>query len=165
MNTFRDELRVIPRFAWYLGIMGYLVLSNLAFFILLPQDPNLRQWPFVGKVAFAYGIFLIILVLIWLVGYVHGDAKRRGMRYVMWTWLAALIPDGIGVILYFVLRDPLPAPCPHCSYVVRASFVFCPHCGTAMQPTCPNCGRAVEAGWANCPHCGTKLPAPSHSAA
>lgn len=163
MNTFRDELRVIPRFAWYLGILVYLALSNLAFFILLPQDPKLGQWPFAGKIAFAYGIFLIILVLIWLVGYVHGDAKRRGMRYVMWTWLAALIPDGIGIILYFVLRDPMPAPCPRCSKLVRASFVFCPQCGTAMQPTCPNCGRAVEASWSNCAYCGVKLPAPSHS--
>jgi hypothetical protein len=44
-------------------------------------------------------------------GYVYADAKRRGMRYVMWTWPAILIPNAIGVILYFVLRDPLLVNC------------------------------------------------------
>jgi predicted amidophosphoribosyltransferase len=93
-----------------------------------------------------------------LAGYVYGDAKRRAMRYVMWTLLAIFIPDGIGIILYFILRSATPKPCPGCSQDVPSGFVFCPHCGTALQATCPNCGRGVERGWANCPHCGTKLP-------
>ena len=32
-----------------------------------------------------------------LVGYVYGDAKRRGMRYIMWTLLAIFLSNGIGV--------------------------------------------------------------------
>jgi RNA polymerase subunit RPABC4/transcription elongation factor Spt4 len=103
--------------------------------------------------------------MILLVGYVYADSKRRGMRYVMWTWLAALVPDGIGIILYFVLRDPMPKACPQCSTAVPAKFMFCPHCGAAMQPTCSNCGRGVEPGWGNCPHCGTKLPLQTRGAA
>jgi len=34
-----------------------------------------------------------------LVGYVYGDARRRSMRYVMWTAAGVFIPHGIGVIL------------------------------------------------------------------
>jgi RNA polymerase subunit RPABC4/transcription elongation factor Spt4 len=165
MSRFRDELRVIPRTAWYIGLTIYLVMSNLAFFVLIPQDHKLRNWPFAGKFAFAYGIFLFILALVALDGYVYGDAKRRGMRYVMWTWLAVLIPDCIGVIVYFILRDPLPKPCPSCSTLVKVGFTFCPHCGSALQPACSQCGRAVDPGWSNCPHCGTKLPSPSPRAA
>ncbi len=53
------------------------------------------------------GMPLFVLVL--LIGYVYADAKRRGMRYVMWTLLAIFIPNAIGIILYFVMRDPLLA--------------------------------------------------------
>ena len=49
-----------------------------------------------------------------LVGYVYGDARRRGMNQVLWTLLAIFIPSAIGVILYFILRDPVPVPCPRC---------------------------------------------------
>jgi len=97
--------------------------------------------------------------LILLVGYVFADARRREMRYVMWTWLAALIPDGIGIILYFILRDPLPSPCPKCKTSVPAKFTFCPHCGAALRPCCPQCGKAIEHGWQNCAYCGTRIGA------
>ena len=42
-----------------------------------------------------------------LIGYIYGDARRRGMRYVMWTLLAIFLFNGIGIILYFILREPL----------------------------------------------------------
>jgi len=158
MSRFRDELRVIPRPVWFLAFGIYFVLATVVFKCAVMRDPDFRSWPLLGKVAFPYGIFLLLLALILLVGYVYADAKRRRMRYVMWTWLALLIPDGIGIILYFILRDPLPLPCPSCRADVPAKFTFCPHCGTALQPTCPQCGKAVEHGWANCPNCGVKLP-------
>jgi hypothetical protein len=158
MSRFGDGLRIIPRTARVIAAVIYLAMADLAFFVLIPADPEMSRWPVAGRLAFAYGIFLLIVAWILLVGYVHADAKRRGMRYVMWTWLAALVPNGIGIILYFLLRDPLPRPCPGCSTVVRAGYTFCPHCGATMQPTCPQCGKGVEAGWTHCPHCGAGLP-------
>ena len=165
MSRFGEGLRIIPRTAWAIAVFIYLVMSNLAFFVLTPQDPQMKTWPVFGRLAFSYGIFLVIVAMILLVGYVYADSKRRGMRYVMWTWLAALVPDGIGIILYFILRDPMPKACPGCSSMVQKRFAFCPQCGTAMQPTCSNCGRSVEPGWANCPYCGTKLPSQSMTVA
>jgi hypothetical protein len=158
MSRFGDGLRIIPRTARVIAAVIYLAMANLAFFVLIPTDPEMSRWPVAARLAFAYGIFLLIVAWILLVGYVHADAKRRGMRYVMWTWLAALVPNGIGIILYFLLRDPLPRPCPGCSTVVKAGYTFCPHCGATMQPTCPQCGKGVEAGWTHCPHCGAGLP-------
>ena len=84
--------------------------------------------------------------MILLVGFVYSDAKRRNMRYVVWTFLAALIPDGIGIILYFLLRDPLPLPCPRCNSLVPHSYSFCPHCGTQIVRACPSCRRKIETG-------------------
>lgn len=92
-----------------------------------------------------------------LVGYVYADAKRRGMRYVMWTWLSVLIPNSIGIILYFLLREPLLAPCLSCGAALKGAFAFCPKCGSPARSSCPHCKRAVESGWAACAWCGQKL--------
>jgi hypothetical protein len=166
MSRFRDELKVIPGAARFVAVLAYLAITTaLALFVTFSHDQGLARTPEIGKLLLTVcpGILLAIWVL--LVGYVYGDAKRRGMRYVMWTLLAIFIPDAIGIILYFILRDPLMKKCPGCGESAKAGFTFCPRCGTSLQPTCPNCGRAVELGWANCPHCGTKLPAPGVRAA
>lgn len=158
MSRFSKELKVIPRTAWILASVFYFAFGTLLFTVVLPRDRETGRWPLWGQLLFSYGVPLILLALWLFAGYVYGDAKQRGMRYVMWTLLAIFIPDGIGIILYFILRSPLPKTCPGCSQQVPAGFTFCPHCGTALQATCSNCGRGVELGWANCPHCGTKLP-------
>jgi hypothetical protein len=158
MSRFSEGLRIIPRIAWYVAITLYIAFSTMAITVFIPGDKEMRYWPLAGKLAFAYGVALIFVPWILLIGYIYADAKRRGMRYAMWTWLAALIPDAIGIIIYFILRDPLPRPCPGCSALVKSGFVFCPYCGTAMKPRCPNCGHAVEHGWSNCSECGSKLP-------
>jgi RNA polymerase subunit RPABC4/transcription elongation factor Spt4 len=159
MSRFTDALKIIPNTARYIAAFFYVLFVTLALTVFIPGDKELRYWPVAGKIAFAFVAFLFVVGWILLIGYVYADAKRRGMRYVMWTFLAALIPNAIGVILYFILRDPLPQPCPNCARLVNSKFVFCPYCGSAMKPTCPNCGRAIERAWSNCPECGTKLPA------
>ncbi len=79
-----------------------------------------------------------------LIGYVYGDARRRGMRYVMWTLLAIFLVNGIGIILYFILREPLLAYCSRCGAGVQHAFAFCPHCGAGVLPACPSCRRVIQ---------------------
>jgi len=165
MSRFTRELKVVPRAAWITGIVIYLGLTTPIFFFAIPGDPEFAKWSRWQQALLAYGLLSLMIPLCALYGYVYGDAKRRGMRYVMWTLLAIFIPDLIGMILYFILRSPLPKECPGCSRMVKAGFIFCPHCGTALQPTCPNCGKPVEPGWVNCPHCGQNLPSQSPRAA
>jgi hypothetical protein len=158
MSRFTKELRIIPTPAWVVAWLVYFACATPLFFIAIPSDPDLGKWPWWGQALFCFGMMLIVVAYIALIGYVYADAKRRQMRYVMWTLLAIFVPDAIGIILYFILRDPLPKPCPGCGSVVKASFPFCPSCGTSLQPTCPNCGKPVDRTWANCPHCGQRLP-------
>lgn len=158
MSSFRENLRVIPRGAWITALVIYFVGAPLIYFGL-STDPEMAQWPEAGKLAFAFLIPLFIFPLVALWGYVYGDARRRHMNAIGWTLLAFFVPYMIGVILYFILRDPLPADCPSCHQTVPAKFVFCPNCGKALRPHCPQCGKAVERSWANCGFCGTKLPA------
>jgi len=162
MSRFNEELKVIPKAARILAVLAY--VSVAAFFTLLftfSHDQGLQNTPEIGKVVLVFGPGLVLAIYLLLIGYVNGDAKCRGMRYVMWTLLAIFIPNAIGIILYFILRDPLMKPCPGCSTVLKPGFTFCPNCGTSLQPTCPSCGRGVERGWSNCPRCGTKLPGPN----
>ena len=159
MSRFRDEVKIVPRTAVAIAVCVWLAFFLLMMLLPFRLDPEARHWPLAGKLAFAAvpGVSLFLLVLV--VGYVYSDAKRRGMRYVLWTWLAALIPNAIGIILYFVLRDPLLANCTHCGAQARQGFAFCPKCGGALSQACPQCRRAVEPGWTHCVHCGASLTA------
>jgi hypothetical protein len=157
MNRLRQELKIIPLAVWMIALLMYLGFVVLAWLVLIPQDPKLSPWPSFAKVLFSLGMPLILAVLVLLIGYVYADARRRCMRYVLWTLLAIFIPNAIGIILYFILRDPLPHPCPKCRVAVAARFAYCPACGTAVAQTCPECRRSVELGWSHCAYCGASL--------
>jgi hypothetical protein len=161
MSRFTKELRVIPNAAWIVAWFAYLCVTVPVFFFVAPTDPEVGKWPRWGQALLIYGTFLFQVAWVALIGYIYGDAKRRQMRYVMWTLLAIFIPNAIGMILYFILRDPLPKPCPGCGHVEKARFPFCPRCGTLLQSTCPKCDKPVEPTWANCAYCGQQLPEPA----
>ena len=103
MTPVSRSARVIPTTAWVIASL-ILLSMFLMLYWLVPWDSNVPQivrilLPILPPFALA-GWTLVV-------GYVYGDARRRGMRYVMWTLLAIFIPNGIGVILYFILREPL----------------------------------------------------------
>lgn len=158
MSRFREEVGRIPGLAWVIGMVLYVGLATVLY-LAFEQEPNPPEWLF--STLFEVLIPLPLLVYVLLVGYINADARRRGMRYVMWTLLAAFIPNGIGIILYFILRDPLMVACPACGVVQHSGFAFCVACGAAIRPACPQCRHAVEAKWSNCPHCGAKLWQPA----
>ena len=157
MSRFQDEVRLVPRPAYAVAVCLWLAFFLLMMLQPLRHDPGLRQWPLAGKLAISVLPGLPLFCLALVVGYVYSDARRRGMRYVLWTWLAALVPNAIGIILYFVLRDPLLVNCTHCGAHVRQGFAFCPKCGGALAQACPQCRSAVEPGWSHCVHCGAPL--------
>jgi len=148
--------RVIPMGAWVTAGVLFLL-----FFAGISLSFSGRHVPAGLRILVPILVPLFVAGYTLLVGYVYGDARRRGMRYVMWTLLAIFIPNAIGIILYFILRDPLPKPCPSCGRVEKANLPFCPHCGTLLQPTCPKCDKSVEPTWANCAYCGQQLPEPA----
>ena len=121
--------------------------------------------PRLGRMETGFILWGMLFLFAWvvLIGYINADARRRGMRSIMWTLLTIFIPYGIGAILYFVLRDPLLVPCPQCGAHGRSAFVFCPQCGAELAPSCPSCKRAVEPGWNRCAYCGQELNQPVES--
>lgn len=71
----------------------------------------------------------IFSILALALGYVYGDARRRSMPAVPWVLIAALVPNLLGFLLYFVLRRPIASPCPQCGQAITPDQRFCSWCG------------------------------------
>jgi hypothetical protein len=142
----------IPIGAWIIAAVVFLLaFAAMGLVTILPMGH--LAWPFVIApllVASAAGAYALGA------GYVYGDARRRGMRHVMWTLLVIFVPNAIGFILYFMMRDPMPVFCPRCGRGMNPGFAFCPSCGNNVAPACASCGKRLEAGWTHCAWCGSK---------
>lgn len=163
MSRFDQEWALVPQGARWTAVLVCLLVTVLMGGIFLVPG-------FVERNATATAVmapmFLLSLVgvafmgvYVLLIGYVYGDARRRRMNSVLWTLLAIFIPNAIGIILYFILRDPVPVPCAACGTAAPKGHAFCSTCGAAVRPACPQCRQPVEAGWRVCARCGTPLTA------
>ena len=161
MSRFDQEWAVVPAGARWTAVLVTLAFTALmaAIFLvptLMTHGPKAHLVLFPMFLAgLVGGVSLALYVL--LLGYVCGDARRRGMNPVLWTLLGLFIPYAVGVILYFLLREPLPVPCPACGAPARKGHAFCASCGAAVRAACPGCRQPVEPGWRNCPGCGRPL--------
>jgi len=162
MTRFEEEWALVPAGARWIAVLVALALTMLLagiFILPLLVEHEYRGLLFVLPMFFLTLIGPAMLgVYVLLVGYVYGDARRRGMNQVMWTLLAVFVPSAVGVILYFILRDPIPVPCPSCATPARKGHAYCANCGAAVRTACPQCRQPVEAGWRNCARCGAALP-------
>jgi hypothetical protein len=152
------EFRIIPAWAWALA--GIALVSMLYVFnTFLGRQPNAPPaWarPLLGLlVGSVLGCYLLFI------GYINGDAKRRGMSRVLWTIVAVVIPNALGIVLYFVLRQPLRGACLQCGGAVQPGFSFCPRCGYKLGMSCPQCQHAVATSDVYCSYCGTSLHHPA----
>jgi hypothetical protein len=156
---FWGNLGLIRPVAWVIAVTLFVGLQFLFWFVVWPNSHPDEM----ANMSFGLKVFLPLLAstvcFVWvlLVGFIYVDAKRRGMRYVMWTLLAIFIPNTIGIILYFIMRDPMPTPCPKCGKLSAQSFTFCPHCGSELMRTCRVCHKKLGPGWSNCAYCGTPV--------
>jgi hypothetical protein len=146
-------MKIIPRPAWVLAAAMGIAVAALVFYAVT-QEYALEFAP-----LFLVGGFLLVTFVVFflLLGYIYADAKRRGMRPVLWLLLAFFIPNAIGILLYFILREPLLVACPRCGAGTKAAFPFCPACGAGLANTCPSCRSAIESGWTHCARCGAQL--------
>jgi hypothetical protein len=153
-TRFTDEMRIISPWAYFLAFLGF-VSMVVVLVVIVGRDQNAPplavRW-LLGIITGALLSFYIVLI-----GYVNGDAGRRGMSRLLWTLVAVFVPSGMGIVLYFVLRKPRTTCCPQCGAPVEPGFGFCPKCRYHLQPVCPHCQRGVNPGDKFCPYCGGSL--------
>ena len=130
---------------------------------IFPGDGSLRGHPALSCLALAgaitVGAFFFSLFL-FILGYVYRDAKRRGMNPALWTLLVLILSAGyvfIGLIIYLLVREPLPYTCPQCAATVSARFNFCPNCKYNLHRACAHCQREVSDTDKFCPYCAAEL--------
>ena len=169
---FREELRVIPRWLVRTCVALYVLAIVIGLAVNIHNfqtngpifpDETLRNQPVASCAllllvitagAIALSIFLFML------GYVYRDAKRRDMNPILWTLLVLILSPAymfIGLIIYLLVREPLPYNCPQCATTVNARFNFCPNCKYNLHPACPQCQREVSDNDKFCPFCATEL--------
>ena len=172
---FWNELRIIPRWLFGLVAVLYVLALVIALTINMAQShnpngndmfpPGLRDNPALAQLALSGLITLVTLCFaffIFMIAYVNRDASRRGMNSALWTILVIVfLPTWglIGLVIYLLMREPLPYPCPECATTVNARFNFCPNCKCNLHPACPQCKREVGELDKFCPHCGNDLKA------
>ncbi len=148
------EIRIVPPWAWTLAIIAFVAAQILFNGGKLWHAGAPPAWcrAALGILAGAGGGCLLLLI-----GYINRDAKRRGMSPALWTIMAVIIPNALGIILYFLLRQPLGSACPQCGNAVQTGFNFCPRCHYKLGPSCPQCQRVVGVNDVYCAYCGTPL--------
>ncbi len=157
---FSDEIRLIPR--WYVSLIVALYVVAMVVVEVVnaahPIFPELRRD--LGALAAAgvtTGAAIGISLLLFLFCYIYVDAERRGMKAILWLLLAIFVPDLIGVLIYFLMREPLPLKCPECGALGNARYNYCPNCGHNYRPTCPQCKQEARPGDHYCPNCAYDL--------
>jgi len=156
-----EEVKVVPWWATGLAIALFAGLQFLMHLVLFPREPHPTPLAWRIFIGFVAGMALAFFVL--LVGYVNRDARRRGMNVTLWTLLVIFVPDAIGFIIYFLLRQPLRIACPKCGAIGDPAFNFCPRCKFNLHPACPQCHHPVQVGDVYCPYCAMALLAAATS--
>ncbi len=137
----RQESTVVPgmvrKFAKFLVIAGPTVGACLLMLagILLVGGHTHKDY-IAGPALAGLGIAVVSLFLaayIMLLGYIYGDARRRGMPAALWTLLVVLIPNLIGFIVYFILRRGVFAPCSQCGRGAEIGQIYCSSCGHKLD--------------------------------
>ena len=164
---FREEFRIVPRWLKVLCVLLYIVAIVIGVLVIhyLPdaRPADLRDdvpTATLAVVGIITGIGFLFSCFLLMLGYVNRDAKRRGMNSTLWTLLVLVLSPGyvgIGFIIYFLIREPLPYPCPRCSQLVGPRFNFCPSCKCDLHPSCPNCKHEIAETDKFCPYCAYEL--------
>lgn len=171
-STFRQELAILPK--WLIWTCVFLYILALAIGLplnlhnhqsggpIFPDDSQRGQLVLSSLELFGLITLLALTFsfLLLMFGYVYRDARRRGMHAGLWTTLVLILSPAylfIGLVIYLLVRDPLPYPCPQCATTVTARYNFCPNCKFNLRPACPHCQSEVGVSDKFCRNCGSDL--------
>lgn len=151
-----EEGHMIPVWSIILASLSF-VLIEYYLWMLLPQQPHHHPQPLGFRIYFNLSWGVIAAVYFLMVGFISKDAPRRAMSARFWILVCFVMPPAIGIVLYFLLRQPEVFHCPGCGTLVQRDFHFCPQCNYQLSANCGNCFRTVRASDQFCTRCGHGL--------
>ena len=150
------EGRLIPWWSYLLAtgiFIGFLALLYPAI-----QQHRMQDRPVALSIFWGIWVGLYLGFYMLMVGYVLRDSRRRGMNPMTWlVIMLALMPAGLGFVVYFLLRSPIEAHCPKCGTHVGSDFNYCSHCQYQLKPVCEHCQHALRPADAFCAYCGSAV--------
>ncbi|MGB6194274.1 MAG: zinc ribbon domain-containing protein [Terracidiphilus sp.] len=150
-----DDTRLIPIWS-ILAAAAAFVLVEYYFWLVFPKQQH--HIPPIGlRIYMNLSWGLLAAVYFLMVGFVSKDAPLRSMSVRFWMLVCFVMPGGIGVVLYFLLRTPLVTSCPACGTHAQSDFHFCPQCNYQLTASCGNCFRTVRPTDLFCTRCGHEL--------
>lgn len=117
-------------------------------------------------------VLLVGVVLLFIIGFyvalgmiIYKDAKAHGMPAGVWTLVALLIPNLIGVIIYLVVRanKEKNVYCSKCKTQVEQDYNICPQCQAIFEEVCQVCNKAIKEDQSICPYCGSEVSGDVHT--
>src|SRR5690348_2284838 len=105
-----EEIRLIPMWS---VVLSALLFAGIQYLVHVYLNDHQHDMPPFGYRLFwsvSWGVVISFFTL--MVGYVTCDARRRGMNVGVWTMLVIFMPGAIGLVVYFLLRQPLSLRCP-----------------------------------------------------
>jgi len=147
------ELRIVP--IWAVGLAAIAFIAAQIFFnvVIARQADAPPAW---ARALLGIMLGVVVGCYLMLIGYVSRDARRRAMNPLLWTLVAILIPNGLGIILYFILRQPRQNAVPGAE-TISPDVTSCPRCGYQFSAGCPHCQAKVGMLDSYCRTCGTSL--------
>lgn len=151
-----DELKLIPRWSIVAAVVAF-ALVEYYFWVVLPAHVNhpsrlpvaLRTY-----LIFSWGALAALSMLV--IGYISNDAPRRGMSARLWM-ICVVIPGGVGVALYFLLRQSILSACPSCGTHIAGDYHYCPQCSYQVMACCGTCHKTARITDIYCVYCGHEL--------
>ena len=150
-TTLKREMSLIPAWAMVVAVIVFVGIIAIFWTVVAHNRPS-EPLRFIAIIPATFLAFLALMI-----GYVNRDAGRRGMSRTLWTLIVIFVPNAIGFIIYFLLRDPIRTNCPKCGTWVGPNVNYCPSCRYSFNPTCPQCKTAVRPGDTFCANCGVQL--------
>jgi RNA polymerase subunit RPABC4/transcription elongation factor Spt4 len=144
-----SEIKIVPTWAWALAGVVFFI-AQFFFNVGGFGTRTRRYWRdlCLGSRSAWWRVLCI---------FYRRQKRTRTAHEPLWTIVAVFIPNALGIILYFVLRQPLRSACPHCGNAVQPGFNFCPRCSYKLSPSCLQCQRVVGVNDVYCPYCGTPI--------
>ena len=138
-TRFKDEIRIIPPWVFFLAVLLVRMAVGL-FGTVVGRDPHAPPLALRCLLGVVGGTVVGCYVV--LIGYINPDAGRRRMSRVLWTLIAIFVPNGLGIVLYFVLRKPRTATVRNAMPRSSRDTASVPAAATACSPSVPTASAA-----------------------
>lgn len=155
----KDYNKVFKVIFWAVTVSVVLLIAIISMIFISGSYESMPKDDQIALRVIAVISFVVILVVS-LIGYlIYRDAKRLGMNAWMWLLIAIYAPNGIGIIIYLIVRsgERKKKKCSQCGYPIENDYLACPKCGYTLKDSCSKCGGTIESDWQVCPHCKNAL--------